>query len=35
MKVLNHLDLEKELGDINNDRCGIYDKKIISLILLC
>ena len=35
MKVFNHLDLEKKLGNINNDRYGIYDKKIISLILLC
>ena len=27
MEVFNHLDLEKKLGDINNDRHGIYEKK--------
>ena len=27
MEVFNHLDLEKKLDDINNDRHGIYEKK--------
>ena len=27
IKLFNHLDLEKQIGDINKDRREIYDKK--------